>query len=70
MISNFVNGNIENINLSFLYNKETTEIKKINGKFINIKAILKNNIIVAIDDGIIGLEKKNEVVLKANGVFN
>ncbi len=68
-ITNIESGNLENINLKFLYSSNDIVITEFNGKVIDTKFSLENDINITMDEALIDLQENNKVILNSKNIF-
>ena len=68
-ITNLESGNLENINLKILYSNDDIAITELNGKVIDTKFSLENDIKITMDEAIFDLQENNKVILDSKNIF-
>ena len=63
-ISNLESGNLDKLNIKFLYNDNEIKIKTFDGRLANTRIALEDNVTATIDEGIIGVDNNNGIILK------
>ncbi|MDC3024025.1 DUF3971 domain-containing protein [Alphaproteobacteria bacterium] len=63
-ISNIESGNLDKLNIKFLYNDNEIKIKTFDGRLANTRIALEEDVTATIDEGIIGVNNDNAIILK------
>ena len=68
-ISQFESGSLENTQFTFFYNNNEIEIKKLNGKLVDTKITLENDIKVKLDETVIISKNNSKIILDLKNIY-